>query len=119
MDNTTYGKLLQIGLDLRDVYRYSSLTTVLPENVLMHQYTIAVTSIIFSQYLNQELGETIDIYKVVLKSLFHDFGEYKGNEIITQVKNYNEDTKKMFYAMGKADEEELKEQIGENLFEII
>lgn len=119
LDNTTYGKLLQIGLDLRDVYRYSSLTTVLPENVLMHQYTIAVTSIIFSQYLNQELGETIDIYKVVLKSLFHDFGEYKGNEIITQVKNYNEDTKKMFYAMGKADEEELKEQIGDNLFEII
>lgn len=119
LDNTTYGKLLQIGLDLRDVYRYSSLTTVLPENVLMHQYTIAVTSIIFSQYLNQELGETIDIYKLVLKSLFHDFGEYKGNEIITQVKNYNEDTKKMFYAMGKADEEELKEQIGENLFEII
>ena len=119
LDNTTYGKLLQIGLDLRDVYRYSSFTTVLPENVLMHQYTIAVTSIIFSQYLNQELGETIDIYKVVLKSLFHDFGEYKGNEIITQVKNYNEDTKKMFYAMGKADEEELKEQIGENLFEII
>jgi len=119
LDNTTYGKLLQIGLNLRDVYRYSSLTTVLPENVLMHQYTIAVTSIIFSQYLNQELGETIDIYKVVLKSLFHDFGEYKGNEIITQVKNYNEDTKKMFYAMGKADEKQLKEQIGENLFEII
>lgn len=25
----------------------------------------------------------------------------------------------MFYAMGKADEEELKEQIGDNLFEII
>jgi len=119
LDNTTYGKLLQIGLNLRDVYRYSSLTTVLSENVLMHQYTIAVTSIIFSQYLNQELGETIDIYKVVLKSLFHDFGEYKGNEIITQVKNYNEDTKKMFYAMGKADEKELKDQIGENLFEII
>lgn len=119
LENTPYGKLLQIGLNLRDVYRYSSLTTALPENVLMHQYTIAVTSIVFSQYLNQELGETIDIYKVVMKSLFHDFGEYKGNEIVTQVKNYNEDTKKIFYAMGKAAEKELKDKIGDNLFEII
>ncbi len=116
---TQYGSLLQIVLNLRDVYRYSSWTTTLPENVLVHQYTIAVISIVFSNYLNDELGENIDLYKVVTKSLFHDFGEYKGNEIVTHVKNYNEDTKKMFHEMEQADEEELKEKIGENLFEII
>lgn len=117
--HTQCGQLLQVVLNLKDVYRYSNFTTVIPENVLAHQYTMAVTGIIFSQYLNQELGENIDIYQVIIKSLFHDFGEYKGNEIITQVKNYNEDTKKMFKMMEEADEKDLKEKIGTNLFKVI
>lgn len=117
--NTQYGQLLQVVLNLKDVYRYSNLTTTIPENVLAHQYTMAVIGIVFSQYLNQEMGEAIDIYQVIVKSIFHDFGEYKGNEIVTQVKNYNEDTKKMFKMMEEADERDLKEKIGNNLFEII
>ena len=119
LNQTQYGQLLQVVLNLKDVYRYSNLTTVIHENVLAHQYTMAVTGIIFSQYLNQELGENIDIYQVVIKSLFHDFGEYKGNEIVTQVKNYNEDTKKMFKMMEEADEKDLEEKIGKNLFQVI
>lgn len=117
--NTQYGQLLQVALNLKDVYRYSNLTTTIPENVLAHQYTMAVIGIVFSQYLNQEMGEAIDIYQIIIKSIFHDFGEYKGNEIVTQVKNYNEDTKKMFKMMEEADEQDLKEKIGNNLFEII
>lgn len=117
--HTEYGQLLQVVLNLKDVYRYSNFTTIIAENVLEHQYTMAVTGIIFSQYLNEEMGETIDIYQVIKKSIFHDFVEYKGNEIITQVKNYNEDTKKMFKMMEEADEKDLKEKIGTNLFEII
>lgn len=117
--STEYFNLLEVALNLRDVYRYSTLTTTLPENVLFHQFTMAVSSIIFSQYLNSKMGEKIDIYKIIVKSLFHDFGEYKGNEIVTQVKNYNEDTIKMFKEIEKNDENELKEKIGENIYQII
>ena len=116
---STYGNLVNVALNLRDVYRYSSVTVVIPENVLFHQYIITVSSIIFSQYLNNELKENIDIYKITLKSLFHDFGEYKGNEIVTQVKNYNEDTIKMFKEIEDKDELELKSKIGTNLYDII
>lgn len=45
------------------------------------------------------------------KSLFHDFSEYKGNEIVTQVKNYNAETIKMFAEMEKADEQELENKL--------
>lgn len=118
-EETEYYNLLKVALNLKDVYRYSTLTTTMPENVLFHQYIIAVTSIIFSQYLNNKLDENIDIYKITLKSLFHDFGEYKGNEIVTQVKNYNEDTIKMFKEIEEKDELELKSKIGTNLYDII
>ena len=118
-EETEYCNLLELALNLKDVYRYSTLTTTMPENVLFHQYIITVSSIIFSQYLNNELKENIDIYKITLKSLFHDFGEYKGNEIVTQVKNYNEDTIKMFKEIEDKDELELKSKIGTNLYDII
>lgn len=118
-DITEYKKLIDVALNLRDVYRYSSLTTVVLENVLFHQYTITITSIIFAEYLNEELGEDIDIYKIMHKSLVHDFGEYKGNEIVGQVKYYNEDTKRMFAEMEETDEKELENKIGKNLYKII
>lgn len=118
-EESEYGSLLDVALKLKDVYRYSNLTTAIPENVLFHQYIIATSSIVFSEYLNIKLKENIDIYKIILKSLFHDFGEYKGNEIVTQVKNYNDATKKMFKEIEENDELELKNKIGENLYEII
>lgn len=116
--DTTYFKTIDVGLNLRDVYRYSTLTAMLPENVLFHQYTITLVSIIFSEYLNS-IGENIDIYKIVVKSLFHDFSEFTGNEIVTQVKNYNEDTIKMFAEIEEKDEEVLKEKLGEDIYIII
>ena len=118
-EDTEYKQLIEVALNLRDVYRYSTLTTIVPENVLFHQYVMTIVSILFSQYLNKELGENFDIYKIMYKSLFHDFGEYKGNEIVTQVKNYNEETKKMFAEMEAADEKELENRIGHNLYEIV
>lgn len=114
-----YGNLISLVLNLKDVYRYSQITTQLPENVLFHQYTVAIMSLLISEYCNNELNENIDIYSIIVKSLFHDFGEYKGNEIITQFKNYNDITKKMFAEIEEKDEEDLKEKIGENLYDII
>ena len=105
-------------IKLRDVYRYSSLTTVVPENVLFHQYTMTIANVMMGQYMIS-LGENIDIYSLTYKSLFHDFGEYKGNEIVTQIKNYNEDTKKMFAEIEENDEKELKLLIGNDLYTII
>lgn len=118
-EETDYFKLLEVALKLRDVYRYSTLTTVLPENVLFHQYIISVTCILFADYLKRELNENINIYTLLLKALFHDFGEYNGNEIVTQVKNYNEDTIAMFGQMQRTDEEQLRGRIGDNLYNII
>lgn len=114
-----YGNLISIVLNLRDVYRYSSIATAFPENVLFHQYTVAIISLLIAEYSNKELGENIDIYAILTKSLFHDFSEYKGTEIVTHFKNYNEITKKMFAEIEENDEKELEEKIGTNLYSII
>lgn len=118
-NESQYGNLMYVALNLRDVYRYSQITTQLPENVLFHQYTVTLMSILLAEYSNKELKENIDIYTIILKSLFHDFSEYKGTEIITQFKNYNETTKKMFAEIEANDEKELEDKIGKNLCTII
>lgn len=118
-NESQYGNLMNVALNLKDVYRYSQITTQLPENVLFHQYTVAIMSLLLAEYSNHELKENIDIYDLIVKSLFHDFGEYKGTEIITQFKNYNEITKKMFAEIEEKDEKELEEKIGTNLYIII
>ena len=51
--------------------------------------------------------------------MFHDFGEFKGTEIVTQIKNYNDVTKKMFAEIEESDEKELEGKIGRNLYNII
>ena len=118
-NESQYGNLMYVALNLRDVYRYSQITTQLPENVLFHQYTVTLMSILLAEYSNKELKENIDIYTIILKSLFHDFSEYKGTEIITQFKNYNETTKRMFAEIEANDEKELEDKIGKNLCAII
>lgn len=118
-DKTEYAGLLDIALNLKDVYRYSTLTTVLPENVLFHQYTITIESIIFAEYLNKEFKENFDVTLLMEKTLFHDFGEYKGNEIVTQVKYYNEDTIKMFKEIEEIDEKELQSKVGDDIYTLI
>ena len=118
-NESQYGNLMYVALNLRDVYRYSQITTQLPENVLFHQYTVTLMSILLAEYSNKELKENIDIYTIILKSLFHDFSEYKGTEIITQFKNYNETTKRMFAEIEANDEKELEDKIGKNLCTII
>lgn len=118
-NESQYGNLMYVALNLRDVYRYSQITTQLPENVLFHQYTVTLMSILLAEYSNKELKENIDIYTIIVKSLFHDFSEYKGTEIITQFKNYNETTKKMFAEIEANDEKELEDKIGKNLCAII
>lgn len=117
-EKTEYYNLIQVALNLKDVFRYSTLTTVVPENVLFHQYVMAITCQIVADYMIFK-GENIDKYNLLYKTLFHDFGEYKGNEIVAQIKIYNDDTKRMFAEMEEKDEEELEELIGEDLYEII
>lgn len=114
-----YANLVDVALNLKDVYRYSNLISVINENVLFHQYVIAIMSIIFGEYLNLVNGENIDIASLVYKALFHDFPEYKGNEIVTQIRNYNEDTIKMFKMIESADELDLKAKLGDSIFDII
>ena len=118
-NKTQYGNLINIVLNLKEVYRYSNIPTQLPENVLLHSYTTTIISFLFAEYCNKELGEKIDIYTIIIKSLFHDFGEYKGTEIITHFKNYNDVTKKMFAEIEAKDEKDLEELIGTNLYVII
>ena len=116
---STYGNLVNVALNLRDVYRYSSVTVVIPENVLFHQYSVAIASLLICEYSNKVLNENIDVYSILTKALFHDFGEYKGTEIVTQFKNYNDVTKKMFAEIEENDEKELEGKIGTNLYNII
>ena len=90
-----------------------------PENVLFHQYEVTIMSLLLSEYCNMYLNEKIDIYTLLIKSIFHDFSEYKGTEIISQFKNYNEITKKMFAEIEANDEKELEEKLGTNIYNII
>lgn len=117
--DSQYGNLMYIALNLKDVYRYSQIILAVPENVLFHQYTVTVISLIFAEYCNKELKGNIDIYTILVKSLFHDFPEYKGTEIIAHFKYYNEVTKKMFAEIEENDENELKEKIGDKFYIII
>lgn len=118
-NNTKYGNLINVVLNLKEAYRYSNMTNQLEENVLFHSYTITIISCLFSEYCNKELGEKIDIYTIIVKSLFHDFGEYKGTEVVTHFKNYNDVTRKMFAEIEAKDEKDLEKLIGENLYIII
>lgn len=118
-NESQYGILMNVVLNLKDVYRYSQFTTQIPENVLFHQYIVAIMSQLLAEYCNKELGENIDIYTILVKSLFHDFAEYNGTEIVTQFKNYNDSTKKMFAEIEANDEKELEGKIGTNLYIII
>src|SRR5699024_8478392 len=49
----------------------------------------------------------------------HDFGEYKGNEIVAQIKLYNEETQKMFAEIEENDEKELEKLLGKDIYIII
>ena len=118
-NESQYGNLMNVVLNLKDVYRYSTLVSPGPENVLFHQYSVTIMSLLLVEYCNKELKEDIDIYKIIVKSLFHDFGEFKGTEIVTQIKNYNDVTKKMFAEIEESDEKELEGKIGKNLYNII
>lgn len=118
-EKSQYGDLVYVVLNLKDVCRYSQISTQLPENVLLHQYTVTIMSLLLAEYSNRILGENIDIYMIMIKSLFHDFTEYKGTEIITQFKNYNDVTKRMFAEIEENDEQDLKDKIGERFYIII
>ena len=118
-NESQYGNLVYVVLNLKDVYRYSQITTQLPDSVLFHQYMVATMSLLIAEYSNRELGENIDVYDILVKSMFHDFAEYKGTEIITQFKNYNDITIKMFAEIEENDERELEGKIGTNLYNII
>lgn len=118
-NESQYGNLMNVVLNLKDVYRYSTLVSPVPENVLFHQYSVTIMSLLLVEYCNKEVKEDIDIYKIIVKSLFHDFGEFKGTEIVTQIKNYNDVTKKMFAEIEESDEKELEGKIGKNLYNII
>lgn len=117
-EETEYYNLIQIALKLKDVYRYSTLTTVVPEDVLFHQYCMTLANIVFADYMISK-GENIDKFKLVYKTLFHDFGEYKGNEIVAQIKLYNEETQKMFTEIEENDEKELEKLLGKDIYIII
>lgn len=116
--SSIYGDLMDVALKLRDVYRYSSFTLVVPENVLFHHFVITITSIIFSEYLNSK-GENLSVSSIIYKTLFHDFNEYKGNEIVAQVKNTNALTIEFFELLASADEEDLKSKIGNEIFALV
>ena len=119
-NESEYGELMHIALNIKDVYRFSNCGVIsTPENVLFHSYMVTIISILLAEYCNKELNENIDIYKIMVISLLHDFTEYKGTEIIAPFKNYNDITKKMFSEIETADENELIGKIGQKLGDYI
>lgn len=116
---STYGNLNNVALNLIDVNRFSYLFLQVPENVMLHTFLITVSSIVFAEYCKETLKDDIDIYQIISKALFHDFGEFKGVEIISHFKYYNELSTKMFAEIEENDQKDLEKLIGTNLYDII
>ena len=119
IEDNQYRNLINVALNLRYVYRFSLINSRVNENVLFHQYTVAVTSLCLATYCNQKLKEQFNIYKILKVALFHDFGEYKGTEITSHIKKYNNDTKKIFAEIEENYEKELQGKIGDNIYKYI
>ena len=80
---------------------------------------VAITSLCIAIYANNNLNENFDIYKTIVISLFHDFGEYTGAEITSHIKKYNETTKKMFGEIEEAFEKQLRNKLGNKIYNYI
>lgn len=111
-------KLVSVALNLRDVSRFSQLHLIVPENVLFHTYVNTIMLYIFCDYL-KNLGENFDKYEVVIKSLFHDFPEYSGNEFIASMKLFSKQTQKLAEQVEQSDEDKLKSLIGDYNLKIV
>lgn len=111
---SNYYNLAKVVINLRNIKRYTSSTFVVSENVLFHSYALSVITIAVCEYLENQ-GEEINKPEVVFKALFHDFAEFTGNEIVTQIKNHNEELKTMFRKIEANDEEKLRGYIGDVL----
>ncbi len=110
--------LISVIFNLRDVYRFSQVNLIVPENVLFHTYVNSVMAYIMCDYLNS-FGENIDEYDVITKILFHDFSEYSGNEIISSMKIYSQETHNLFEKIESEDEESLNDLIGKENYDIV
>ena len=118
-EDSIYGRLVSVLLNLKDVHRFSITSLLVDENVLFHQFMVAITSLCIAIYANNNLNENFDIYKTIVISLFHDFGEYTGAEITSHIKKYNETTKKMFGEIEEAFEKQLRNKLGNKIYNYI
>lgn len=113
-----YYKLIQVPLRLKNVMRYSQILLLVEEDVLIHTYIDTIINLLVCRYLIRQ-GENINKLELVIKCLFHDFGEYKGNEIITHIKSYSNKTKEIFSKIEEKDENDLKYLIGDEFLNIV
>jgi 5'-deoxynucleotidase YfbR-like HD superfamily hydrolase len=113
-----YYNLLQVTLKLKSVMRFSQVHLLVEEDVLIHTYIDTIINLLICNYLIKN-GEKINKTDLVTKCLFHDFGEFKGNEIIIDIKLYNEKTREMFKNIEEKDEADLEDLIGEEFFSIV
>ena len=113
-----YDSLAGIAFQLREVYRYSQTNLRVEEDVLYHIYINTVMCVLLADWLTQQ-GEEIDGDQILLKSCFHDFSEYTGNEIIASMKAYSEETTALFKKIEDKDERKLKESLGPVMYTII
>lgn len=110
--------LISVVFNLRDVYRFSQVNLVVPENVLFHTYVNIAMAYVLCDYLNS-YGENVDKYYAIIKIMFHDFSEYSGNEIISSMKIYSKETHDLFEKIESQDEESLKTLIGKENYDIV
>lgn len=113
-----YDKLAGIAFNLREVHRFSQANLVVKEDVLYHIYANTVMCVLLADWLIQQ-GENIDVNQILLKSCFHDFSEYTGNEIIASMKAYSEETTALFKKIEERDEKKLEDSIGSVMYEVI
>ena len=111
--------LVSVANNLMNVYRFSQSHLIIPGNVMFHQYINTVMATIIINYLHTQGEDFINKDKALIINLFHDFGEYKGNEIISSMKSYSKESKKMYEDIEERDENELKNLIGNEFFNLI
>ncbi|MBP3707834.1 MAG: HD domain-containing protein [Clostridia bacterium] len=111
-------KLVRVALNLRNVSRFSQIHLIVPENVLFHTYENTIMIYVLCDYL-KEIGENFDKYEVVIKSLFHDFTEYSGNEFISCMKLFSKETQELVNHVEQCDKDNLKNLISDYNLKIV
>lgn len=81
---------------LKLIYRWPLMRTVTQENVQEHSHQVATVAHMLALIKNKKFGGNIDVEKVVVTALYHDFSEVITGDLPSPVKYFNDEIAKEY-----------------------